>query len=203
MYRAVDDLFGVSLELGSVPFHGRTDRSIIKDILLHAGLDYVEDRDFPRVCAKYLEILPEELDNGETQVFVGVEEMLKTLVGDEKAQVGLLTGNMEKGAELKLEHSGLSDHFDFGAFGDHHHHRNDVAKHAYGIVNSRANEKVDPSDVWILGDTPADIECGRAIGANVLAVATGGSSYEELAEHKPDILVKDLAKVSDLLHQMM
>jgi phosphoglycolate phosphatase-like HAD superfamily hydrolase len=113
--------------------------------------------------------------------------------------LGLLTGNFQSGAWLKLEHYALHDYFDFGGFGDRHVNRNDVARDAFELIRRRLGADFDPADVWVVGDTPADVECARAIGANSIAVATGIFTAEELAAENPNFLWDDLADVERFL----
>ena len=113
--------------------------------------------------------------------------------------MGLLTGNFQVGAQLKLEFYKLDHHFEFGSFGDRHLDRNDVAREALKEARKRYDGTVDPDRVWVIGDTPADVRCGRAIGAQVIAVATGIYSLDELEATKPDCLFADFADPEPLL----
>jgi phosphoglycolate phosphatase-like HAD superfamily hydrolase len=109
--------------------------------------------------------------------------------------MGLLTGNFEAGAVCKLEHYKIADYFAFGGYGDVHRHRDDVARDSLGKAQQYLNAEISPSDVWVIGDTPSDVQCGRAIGANVIAVATGLFKLEELEATNPDHLFADFADV--------
>jgi len=110
--------------------------------------------------------------------------------------LGLLTGNIRLGAEIKLRHFGLWDTFKTGGFADDHEERDHIA----AIARERGSEALGNSlrdeEVVVVGDTPLDIRCGRAIRAKVLAVATGGATLEELIAHQPDWAVPDLRAVS-------
>jgi len=109
--------------------------------------------------------------------------------------LGLLTGNIRLGAEIKLRHFGLWERFATGAFGDDHEDRNQLA----GIARRRAGQTlgrdVDGHEILVVGDTPQDIECARAIGASVLAVGTGGIRLDDLRAHRADWVVETLADV--------
>jgi hypothetical protein len=119
-----------------------------------------------------------------------------------KTAFGLLTGNIREGARMKLSHYGMHHPFPFGGFGDRHHERDDVAREAWGAVQQHVGGGVRLDRVWIVGDTPHDITCARAIGARVAAVATGGFSTKELAAYSPDLLLDDLSDPAPLLEAM-
>jgi len=106
--------------------------------------------------------------------------------------IGLLTGNIRLGAELKLRRFGLWERFHMGGFGDDHEDRNQIAAIARSRGCQVLGQDLRGEEIVVVGDTPHDVRCGRSIGARVLAVATGGSRFEELQPHRPDWLVPDL-----------
>src|SRR5262249_27095258 len=110
--------------------------------------------------------------------------------------LGLLTGNIRLGAEIKLRHFNLWKVFETGAFADDHEERDQIAAIARQRGSAILGQELKNGQVLVIGDTPLDIRCGRAIGAKVLAVATGGARLEELEPHKPDVLVRDLTALS-------
>ena len=110
--------------------------------------------------------------------------------------VGLLTGNIKLGAEIKLRHFDLWKEFAMGAFADDHEDRDQIAHAALQRGRRVLQYPLRGEEVVVIGDTALDIRCGRAIGAKVLAVATGGHHYDELQRHSPDWLVRDLTEVS-------
>ncbi len=126
-------------------------------------------------------------------VLPGVTPLLDALAKRDDVRLGLLTGNFRRGAELKLSHYQLDRHFRFGGFGDDHYHRDDVARAAVDEATA-ALVSVSGARLWVVGDTPADVQCGRAIGAGVVAVATGIFTRDELAATSPDHLFDDLAQ---------
>ena len=113
----------------------------------------------------------------------------------DKPAIGLLTGNIRLGAEIKLRHFNLWEFFETGAFADDHEDRNQIAAVARERGARFLRENLRGDQVLVIGDTPLDIQCGRAIGAKVLAVATGGSTLAELQAHQPDWAVTSLEKV--------
>jgi phosphoglycolate phosphatase-like HAD superfamily hydrolase len=192
--------FGIDHLIEKLQLSGRTDRAITRDIFqLHA----IEETpaNWQRLIEGYLRHLPRCLATFKGRVLPGIKALLEQLSSREDVALGLLTGNVRAGAKVKLGHFGLYDHFSFGGFGDHHLDRDDVAREALAEVRQRLNGHCDTSRIWVIGDTPLDVQCARAIGARSLAVATGWHSLEELAGHQPDLLLADLADPMPLLDQ--
>ena len=185
-------------EPGDVPFSGRTDRGIGRSLFELHGIEDSTDN-WQRLRDEYLRQLPRHLHRKTGRVLPGVRELLEWLRPRDDVWTGLLTGNLRGGADLKLDYYKLSDHFDFGGFGDHHCDRDDVARAAL----SAAHDAVlpDPADlpIWVIGDTPLDVRCARAIGARVLAVTTGIHPAEELAVSEPDVLFDDLSQTDSVI----
>jgi phosphoglycolate phosphatase-like HAD superfamily hydrolase len=109
--------------------------------------------------------------------------------------IGLLTGNIRLGAQLKLTYYHLWDHFQTGGFADDHEERNNIAVIARDRGNRLVQRKLDGEEVLVVGDTPLDIACARAIDAKILAVATGSYALDQLREHAPTWAVTDLKQV--------
>jgi phosphoglycolate phosphatase-like HAD superfamily hydrolase len=110
--------------------------------------------------------------------------------------LGLLTGNIQLGAEIKLRHFGLWDFFMMGGFADDHEDRNHIAVAALQRGRRVLDAQLQPQEIVVIGDTPFDVRCGKFIGAKTLAVATGGSRYPELSQHGADWTVEDLTHIS-------
>jgi phosphoglycolate phosphatase-like HAD superfamily hydrolase len=166
-----------------------TDRGIVREALKQAGRD-VAEAEFQAVLDHYLLRLEASLPGPSYVVLPGVGEVLARL-DQPGVALGLGTGNLEKGAHLKLAHSGLLKHFRFGGYGSDAEPRADVL--AAGARRARALlPDLQPDELWVVGDTPKDIAAARAIGARVLAVATGRYSVEELEAHRPDATVPTL-----------
>jgi phosphoglycolate phosphatase len=113
--------------------------------------------------------------------------------------LGLLTGNVKRGAELKLQHYGLWDFFEVGAFADDHHDRNQLGEFARARAQEKHGHDFDAAQIDVIGDTGHDVTCGKAFGARTVAIATGSWSREQLAAHKPDFLFDDLANVGEVV----
>ena len=188
LHRVPDSMAGISLA-------GRTDRSIVRDLTQAHGVGGgkpVEDA----ILEGYLSHLPGQLrqkrEAGQASLLPGIEPLLEKLAATPDVAVGLLTGNIRRGAAVKLGFFGIHGHFSFGGFGDYHLDRDEVAREAWGEVRNRFKEAFDPSQVVVIGDTPLDVRCARAIGARVLAVATGMHTMEQLAACQPDLCLADL-----------
>ena len=181
-----------------VPYSGRTDRAIVRDLLrLHDVEETPEVLD--RLLRAYLQRLPASLNAHRGCVLPGIQHLLDHLRQRHGCAVGLLTGNVRAGAKAKLGHFGLDSHFRFGGFGDDHFDRDDVAREALASVRSAVDANVQPQQIWVIGDTPLDVRCARAIGAKVAAVATGVHSFDELVDSQPDVALHDLSDPAPLL----
>jgi phosphoglycolate phosphatase len=190
--------FGLTAIRDEVPYSGRTDVAISQDLLRVHGIEPTRENRL-RLQQSYLAQLPESLKARGGTVCPGVRELLAAVAGRSGVVLGLLTGNVRAGAERKLGHFGLWDFFACGGFGDHHLDRDDVARSALGSAREHVGRDVDPADVWVIGDTPLDVSCARAIGAKAVAVATGWHPLDELAGCAPDLIFGDLSDHTQLL----
>jgi len=175
-----------------VPYSGRTDRGIGTNLFEEHAIDDSAEN-WQRLRDGYLARLPIHLSQRDGRVLDGVLRLLEQLQAREAIAVGLLTGNLRDGARIKLSYFGLFEHFKFGGFGDEHRDRDGVAEAALAAARQHANGTFDPRRVWVIGDTPLDISCARAIDARVLAVATGLHPVGELADLRPDLLLENLS----------
>jgi phosphoglycolate phosphatase-like HAD superfamily hydrolase len=152
---------------------------------------------------EYLGHLETRMPKHNGRVLPGMIELLEVLAKREEAVLALLTGNVVRGAEIKLTHYGVWHHFEFGAFADDHHDRNELGKFARARAIDRHGIEFPPEKIYVIGDTPRDIECGRAIGAKTVAIATGHYSLEELAEHMPDFLFRDFSETERVVECLL
>jgi phosphoglycolate phosphatase-like HAD superfamily hydrolase len=170
----------------SLPFDGKTDPQIVRELLESAGDPTAGDPDtIADVCQRYVGLLEQELDRnpGGTRLLPGVAPLLDRLEAQHDVVLGLLTGNVVQGAGLKLRSGGLDPmRFRVGAFGSDSAHRADLPAIAAGRAESIFGRVPDGHAVVIIGDTPADVTCGRGIGARAVAVATGSYSLAALLE---------------------
>jgi phosphoglycolate phosphatase-like HAD superfamily hydrolase len=198
MEAGLQTTFGVVELIEGVPYSGRTDRAIARDLLSLHGIEPTPANQ-TRLQEAYLTHLPQHLHQIGGIVCPGIGDLLRQLQSRDDVLLGLLTGNVRRGAKHKLGHFGLWEFFACGGFGDEHYDRDDVARQAVTEVTRHLGKPVEAQDVWVIGDTPLDVQCARAIGAKVVAVATGWHSVEELASHQPDFLLGDLANPDVLL----
>jgi phosphoglycolate phosphatase-like HAD superfamily hydrolase len=155
-----------------------------------------------RLRAAYLRKLPDYMPRHGGRILPGVSDLLHDLTASGEFAVGLLTGNVRDGARIKLEFFDLFRFFAFGGFGDDHHDRDRVAGEALNAAHNHINGQADDARVWVIGDTPLDVACGRSIDANVLAVATGLLSREELETATPDVLLDDLSDTQAVIERL-
>ncbi len=190
--RAGETAFGVRDGTHGMNFAGRTDTSLVREFFgRHAIAPTMEN--FQRFFDTYVFLLDHYLGEHHGRVCAGVRDWLAGLARlPAPPLIGLQTGNVRLGAEIKLRHFGLWDAFTTGVFGDDHEDRNQLATVARERGGRLVGTPLRAGEILVIGDTPFDIACGRAIGAKVLAVATGGATLEELKRHRPDWAVRDL-----------
>jgi phosphoglycolate phosphatase-like HAD superfamily hydrolase len=188
--------FGIPNGTEKMKFAGRTDVGLVREFF---RLNHIEPdaKHFRRFFESYVFWLDHILAQSETQACPGIWELIRGLQElPDPPMLGLLTGNIRLGAEIKLRHFDLWHEFVTGGFADDHEDRDQIAHVAHQRGARVLGKQLRGEEVVVIGDTPLDIKCGRAIGANVLAVATGGATYDELKKHSPDWLVKDLRELS-------
>jgi phosphoglycolate phosphatase-like HAD superfamily hydrolase len=188
--------FGATDGFERLKFAGRTDMSLVREFF---GVHNIAatSQNFQRFFGRYVFWLDDILQKSETATCPGVWEFIQQLEELSPPPVlGLLTGNIRLGAEIKLRHFDLWKVFATGAFADDHEDRNQLAAIALERGCKILGEELLGEQVLVIGDTPLDIRCARAIGAKALAVATGGSTLEELRRAAPDWAVADLNSVT-------
>jgi phosphoglycolate phosphatase len=195
---ALHHVFGIDGSLADIDFAGRTDRWIIREVFRKFAISDTEEN-FARYFEGYVSVLPSHLVNPQARVLPGVRNALKAAAEHGNIAQGLLTGNMRRGAQVKLAHHGLWEHFPFGAFADDSERRNDLGPHAVRRALEHHRVEFAPANVWVIGDTPHDVACGKIIGARTLAVGTGGYSVDALRTHSPTVVLEDLSDTTEVL----
>jgi phosphoglycolate phosphatase len=198
MTRAFEDLYGVPNGFEGVPFNGRTDAWILAHAAAAHGID---DDALSRFKPLYLDYLADELHTPGPRkgVMPGVAPLLEALADRGHMFLALLTGNFERGAQLKLEHFDLWRYFACGAFGDTTQERNGLLPQALARVTGCGFPQVAPSDIVIIGDTPLDVGVAISGGARSIAVATGGHTTDELRASGADVVFEDLSDLDAVL----
>ena len=200
MARAFEDVFGLQHGMASISMAGRTDAWIVAQMAANHGLTCTPDL-FGRFHHAYIGHLQEEIHKPGPQkgVLPGVRELLDALATHDRAHLALLTGNFERGAQIKLEYFDLWRYFEAGAFGDRTHDRNSLLDTARERVVAAGGPSVAAADTVVVGDTPLDVAVAVAAGARSLAVATGSYDLAALRESGADVVVEDLRDVDAVL----
>ncbi len=204
MRLAFEQLYGIEDGFKRVEFSGRTDWSILRNAMAQHGLlDEQDEGQFRREMARFQEtyysLLPVTLREAQAgRVLPGVPELLDALSAHHDARLGLATGNFRQAAFLKLRHFRLDQHLTEGGFGDDAEDRGALVRLAIERVSGGATD-----DVWVIGDTPLDIQAAHANGARALAVATGPCSVEELLAAGADGAVADLSETRAVLRTVI
>jgi phosphoglycolate phosphatase len=186
---AVKEITGHDFQLASMRVPGMTDYQIGARTLEMLGIERTEELT-ERLVRRYEALLPTSLPRRTGHVLKNVREILEQLRGRPDVRSYLLTGNTRGGAKAKLTHYGLIDFFGDGAFAEDTQARATIAQRA--LTLARTSGHVPEQEMFVIGDTPHDIECANAIGVRTIAVATGGYSVDELREHQPWQLFEEL-----------
>jgi phosphoglycolate phosphatase len=194
MNRAFEALGGVGDAFAGVRMAGRTDQAIVLDVLSRLGLS-LDESWHRRFRETYFACLREEIEHPapEKRMMPGIRPLLDALVARDDVWMGLLTGNFEEGARIKLAHFDLAGYFAWGAFAEDSADRNALVP----IALARAAEQGAPGfardRVFVVGDTPLDVACARAAGVRAIAVATGPYDTGTLRASGADAVFADLS----------
>jgi phosphoglycolate phosphatase-like HAD superfamily hydrolase len=194
--RALEETYGTAGTIDRYDFRGRTDLRIVHDLMTEAGLDTERIRGRVDACFQaYVRELTKIIGDGSrVQVLPGVAEVVRRLGARPDAVIGLLTGNIEAGARIKLAPTGLWPLFRVAAYGGDDADRRRLPPIARERARALGHD-LTFDRITIIGDTPLDVECARGCGALAVAVATGQHPAHELATCEPDLLFDDLADV--------
>lgn len=195
MTRAVEDVVGHTDALDGIPVAGRTDRIILSDTLERAGRP-MDEALLGELRDRYVMHLRSEIERpgtGTKGVMPGVRELLDALEGRDDVFLGLLTGNFAAGARIKLEYFDLWRYFRCGAYGDDAADRNALVPFALARARGCGLPEIAPEHILVVGDTPHDVACARAVGAVPVAVATGSFSVAALEATGADVVFPDLS----------
>jgi phosphoglycolate phosphatase-like HAD superfamily hydrolase len=194
---------GTAGPIDEYSFAGKTDRQIVLELMQAAEHPHAESKaHLDRVCDRYTELLQQELGKPgrDLRVYVGVRGLLERLGSRTDSVVGLLTGNLEMGAALKLSAVGIDvTQFRVAAYGSDATDRADLPFIAAQRAAPLMGRVPHGDEVVILGDTPADVECGKGIGARAIGVATGPYDVEALRQAGPYAVFEDFSDLELVL----
>ena len=195
MTRAFEEVFGVQDAFANSDVAGRTDTFLVAQALARAGFPDTPEHHV-RFRQAYVPILREEIvkpPRGRCGLMPGIQPLLEALHEREAFHLALLTGNFEPAAYVKLGHFGIDRFFQWGAFGEESSDRDELARVALRRAEQRAVPSPSREQAVVIGDTPHDVACARAIGARVIAVATGNYSEDALRDAGADVTLPDLS----------
>jgi phosphoglycolate phosphatase len=198
--RALADVVGRPVSADGISFSGKTDGQILREILRANEIDdHLLDGHVGEALEVYSDYMRQALTPDNVELLPGVADLVDQLHEEAFHPLALLTGNLETMAYLKLAAVGMDHYFPFGAFGSDHEERNSLPEIAVERARQRIGRGFEGTDVVVIGDTPRDIECCRAVGGFAVAVCTGRFRRDELAGYDPDLLMDDLADPGPLL----
>jgi len=188
----LEAVFGTAGPIEDHDFSGKTDPQIARELMARVGVD---DQTFEAsadaLWDAYLDELEARIAHTPVTALPGARRLVEVLHGRGEIFLGLVTGNLEGGARLKLGSVGLADFFPVGAFGSDHEERDLLPGVAIQRAAGHFGRPFPGSETVVIGDTPRDIACGRAVGAATVAVATGRYRLDELRACDPDLLLED------------
>jgi phosphoglycolate phosphatase len=202
---AFERVFGTAGGIDRYDLRGRTDTRIVHDVMSAEGWEpaRVKER-LDEFFEVYVGGLTTEIGDGRNVITLpGVAAVVERLDQSAAAVLGLVTGNIEEGARVKLLPTGLWPRFQVGAFGSDHMDRRRLPSVAARRAHALLGTAFSPRDVIVIGDTPHDIDCARAFGAVAAAVATGQHSRDELLAESPDLFFDDLGDVDKVLAALL
>ena len=193
-----NELFAIKDAFAEIRMAGKTDIQIIKEGLSVHELSS-DDRNLPAILSVYLKHLRTEILTKKKHINPGVVELLDGLKAMDGYWLGLLTGNIERGARIKLGAFGLNKYFSVGAFGDDNENRNLLLPIAIEKFRKMTHISINCDDCIVIGDTPSDVQCSKPYGAVSIAVSTGPYSYASLLETGADYVLKNLLHAMDII----
>jgi phosphoglycolate phosphatase len=201
--RALDSaclqLFGIRNAMRDIRPHGKTDPAIAREILrVRLNKAAAENGQIESIIEAYLSFLREEVQlSPNYRVLPGIVSILEDALSRKDVMLGLATGNVELGARIKLDRGALNPYFEFGGFGSDSEDRTELVRHAARKAEARCGQPIHPSDTYVIGDTPLDIDAGNRAGFKTVGVATGSYSIEELMDSGASFAIADFDQGRD------
>ena len=203
MGRAFEEIHGVADAFAGIEMSGKTDPAILREAWEAAGIDPAQ-RDLKAFHDCYVGHLKDTLSEADRPRHLkpGLPGLLDAIAANENVVLGLLTGNVVTGAQLKLESFGILHYFRIGAYGSDNEDRKALVPVAQLRARQYCVTYISPERTFVIGDTPRDIDCARAHGVQAVAVATGNYSLEDLKTHEPDHYFVDLSDQQAVLQYL-
>jgi phosphoglycolate phosphatase-like HAD superfamily hydrolase len=179
--------------------HGKTDPAIVREILrLRLSTPNPQDGEIASILEAYVYFLKDEVLTSPTyRVLPGILSLLDEMMTRPDVILGLATGNIESGARIKLDRGGLNSYFSFGGFGSDSEDRTELVRKAAEKAAHKNGGAIPPSNIFVIGDTPLDIDAGKRAGFKTVGVATGSYSTEQLLASGATMAVRDLEQERD------
>ena len=201
---AMLETYGTAGAVDSYDFSGKTDPQIARELLSAAGLeDAVVEAGFAGLWDRYIGELESRIISNPMRLLPGVQSLIEALDAEPDVALGLVTGNIVRGARAKLGSVGLAEYFEVGGYGSDH----EVREHLPAIALERAFEawgvRFPPESAVIVGDTPRDVECGKHEGTRTVAVATGRIPRERLETTGADAVFDDFSDVRSVIEVLL
>jgi phosphoglycolate phosphatase-like HAD superfamily hydrolase len=186
------EIFGIKDPQQNVPFAGRTDLGIFKDVALELLGRPLSTGELKQVADRYVELLPGQLKRSKFDLMPGVEALLSNLSAREDILLGLETGNIEPAAYLKLKRGGIDRFFSFGGFGSDSENRTELVRLGIERARSLNHDKIPDESIFVIGDSVHDITAGNNLGVNTIAVGTGHVKREQFLAASATHFMQDL-----------
>ena len=202
---ALRQVFDDKVDASQHSMSGKTDPQICYELLIDYGFNKEQvDAKLPQALKVYVELLEAEIANaGRFGLHKGVVDLIKLLEADPECYLGLLTGNIEAGARLKLKPHDLNSYFAFGAFGSDSANRMDLPLCAHMRAQEVFGKQFERNEIVIIGDAVNDVLCAQGYGVKSIITATGKTSKETLAELNPDYLFDSLADTHTVMDAIL
>ena len=200
--QATREILQRPLGLKGINLAGNTDRNVLHEICHRDSIPIPDEETISRFIDRYAEILEASIaDKG--ALMPGVTELLTDLKQRETVEIGLVTGNFEEGAWIKLRRFGLDQFFSFGGFGGEHPLRSELVRLARQRAEERRGHPYSPEEVIMIGDTVADVAACRPWNIRCLALETGGQDARMLSEAGAAWVMKDFADTAEVLERLL
>ena len=201
--RAFRQVVGIENAMDGIRPHGKTDPAIVREIFVGKGRNGHTPDTVVRILDAYVGFLPDEVRSSTTyRILPGILSFLETFKEHPGIVCGLATGNVEQGARIKLERGNLNSYFRFGGFGSDAENRTDLVRRAAEKGILQAGQTIDPQDIFVIGDTPLDIEAGKGAGFRTVGVATSDYSRDLLEAAGADLVMSDFERDRDQFLRM-